>query len=1410
MFGASPSQAQLVAGVSFDFLGDAAASITPIFEQIQTKADEAIKFVKEKVTALKASIGSYFGKRKNAAEKVPGTRKFAESSVDIYDPTAVQAAFNELFLQYPSDDPRINKLYENEAAEFYYDTLIEIQTASQRLEEELNNLRSEIDTFSKDAVAPSGGSAGSVSSEDENGNYYNLYLAHKKFNDVLKITEEVMALYSQYYVARAIYRKTILPAPYEKDSEDTSSDTLSSSQYFHSKIAFAQYVSAGMSNSAAKAPSTSATATKVGAVAKAPSASAMVTKAGAVAKAPSASATATKAGTVAKAPSASATATKAGTVAKAPSASATATKAGAVAKAPSASATATKAGTVAKAQSASATVTKAGAVARVQNGDIGIISKPDEEEATVQTKEFQPFVSTKQVPLRQVSATQSQKQTLEEKDILTAAEDKDDNKKVVSKGKVSFSVPAAPTPQPLMSGSKEQFEALQHISEAQKYLNSAIEVHNLVKQLPEYRKLFQQYEMYKKLHEKAQQAVADSDKCVIQYLGRHYAQPEKVWYGSTRIPTDPTDYDNRTGLSGWAISAFQVANADKSAGLDTDSFSTIDLGYNAGNTSVSEIDKIQEQVSKIDSSSALAAPSQEESFSESTREVELIVWQIGAQAAKILAEDQYASDSLYGRAENPYPLWQDQKSFYNQYIDGKYENMKNYIRQLDLTEVALRIAEIINDDREDGTLKNSTQSGLNRISSYLSNQKSAGSADTTMVDAKKSALAKVDSAETAALKTYKAQKEKLLSQLDTTASKISSLNDEVSQADSDTETGKAQVASSYNTIKLMNSRGDTSNSTLYAAAGKDFSSGSKQELENTRKANNLRLEVKTYEEERDSINQKLEAIEKRIASIEEDYINRKAVIEAEYAQKMETASNSSSAPTLASLISKLNIHATGLSGVASKADGLVSDAKEYAIKLIDEARNDLYNLGDGLYETRNNAVVVRRHKELIESLKEMPKTQFISSAMLAIGGGSTSAIVSLMSSALNSAITQDICGQVSCNSADTEYFVGLGAKKRDFKAPRAPEFEHYPSPRDIVHFDATDYRNIKKSQDGVISKDSFLEYGGEIPNIWKQMLSENAFVEKGLDLSNLLEQGGESKSFMRGTLYPCRIGNKTVDVAASKVDLSQTSGRYLISRNGSSKIPTCLDISLKGTLYYTVTDLELDKSVSAGTQEAATSVTASELGTLLSYSGQKLRFNETAYDVYERMLELEDDANGDDFDYEVRDNVYQKAMYANNQIGNFLHFVDKENNIRKSVEELALSIDDARNTIKEYLSAMGFKVSANFNLANDDEYNYIRTKLLEYKNSLVGQAHSQISGLNATDAVVSERYAKANNTRAALVQDYDALINMNNSTEAGSSLEESIISERANQEVMSKSQDQSLSGLQDEINNYEIPMCMAY
>lgn len=56
----------------------------------------------------------------------------------------------------------------------------------------------------------------------------------------------------------------------------------------------------------------------------------------------------------------------------------------------------------------------------------------------------------------------------------------------------------------------------------------------------------------------------------------------------------------------------------------------------------------------------------------------------------------------------------------------------------------------------------------------------------------------------------------------------------------------------------------------------------------------------------------------------------------------------------------------------------------------------MYNLGDGLYETKNNGVVVKRHKELIDDLKNMPREQFIRSAVSVVGDGASSSVASMV------------------------------------------------------------------------------------------------------------------------------------------------------------------------------------------------------------------------------------------------------------------------------------------------------------------------------------------------------------------------------------------------------------------------------
>ena len=113
---------------------------------------------------------------------------------------------------------------------------------------------------------------------------------------------------------------------------------------------------------------------------------------------------------------------------------------------------------------------------------------------------------------------------------------------------VNFAVPEAPEAKSLMAGSEKELADLGVISDAQKSLNEALKAHNTIRLLPTYRNIFRQYELFKQMHEKAAQAVASSDQCVVQYLGRRYDQPEKVWYGTMAAPADPTDYDSRTGL----------------------------------------------------------------------------------------------------------------------------------------------------------------------------------------------------------------------------------------------------------------------------------------------------------------------------------------------------------------------------------------------------------------------------------------------------------------------------------------------------------------------------------------------------------------------------------------------------------------------------------------------------------------------------------------------------------------------------------------------------------------------------------------------------------------------------------------------------------------------------------------------
>ena len=77
------------------------------------------------------------------------------------------------------------------------------------------------------------------------------------------------------------------------------------------------------------------------------------------------------------------------------------------------------------------------------------------------------------------------------------------------------------------------------------------------------------------------------------------------------------------------------------------------------------------------SSSGFKDAKKEEEANSQLKESRRIPWNIGAEAARMLAEDQLKNgkDGSWGKAKVLYPVWKDTQSYYNQYIEGKYDSI---------------------------------------------------------------------------------------------------------------------------------------------------------------------------------------------------------------------------------------------------------------------------------------------------------------------------------------------------------------------------------------------------------------------------------------------------------------------------------------------------------------------------------------------------------------------------------------------------------------------------------------------------------------------------------------------------------------------------------------------------------------
>ena len=341
---------------------------------------------------------------------------------------------------------------------------------------------------------------------------------------------------------------------------------------------------------------------------------------------------------------------------------------------------------------------------------------------------------------------------------------------------------------------RENLASIEQLNKAQKLLNEAVEVHNQTKGLSSIQELYNNYDKAKKIHAKALEALKNSEQCAINYFGGMYENPRKMWNGDLS-EEQITNNEDRKGISGWAIKAYNLAKAkDSGVVAEADDFNELNVSTDGlDGADLNQADRLRSQVNE--KSGGFKNAEKENKVNEELRESERLAWNIGSEAAKMLALDQAENGQYgkWGKVKKPYPVWKDTQAYYNQYIDGKYDQIIKRLNAVNVLEVTLNIAEKLNDLVEDDDEKQHNAEGLEQLKNKI--LKEENPSITNGVDAliaeEKQKLTTLYEEKEQKLADVARQKETLVSQIDQNQAQLNDLN--IQRQDLEEEILKAET-----------------------------------------------------------------------------------------------------------------------------------------------------------------------------------------------------------------------------------------------------------------------------------------------------------------------------------------------------------------------------------------------------------------------------------------------------------------------------------------------------------------------------------------------------------------------------------------------------------------------------------------
>ena len=1370
---------------SLDFGGDAMLTAEGIAKKSLAVVDEVQRVQGEVISSLKSvdlkfpfKLDTSLFAKKGDGMWISSARKIEKSKIaDITDEDSIVEAFYELFLTYPTDiiaefphNPEaVKQAYRNKSVEFGNDTMVEMYITVRELEEKMQTLKEEYESLRTCYVEGNADSSDICESaspnDDELGVWSNYYKLNAIYDSILKITEELMVLKAQYEVAQAVQAGIEPMMPEEENTEgEQSSSSTDDQAWLDNNGIFNHTISLGYAQILSSANNTASSANNF----SSSSTSANYMSGGAQA---------------------------------------------------SSATTLSNMETSQEATSLSKTEGETFGGFELTNKN-AVAEAPDLRLEPAEAKQYE-----------------------------------------------------AKSP---FAGTADQFQSLAESNNAYKTLQDAMKAHNLKQQLSEYKNTFVEYNKMVELHQKAIEQLMKSEQCVVDYLNQYYKDGQKVWLGNgcsysgnnivcdsgraltadnlqNLLPGDGlcannqnmicsnygiNSYSSRGGMSGWLISAYKLAKAETAVTLTDEDFATSereDKSYTAADMEA-QAEELQAQNESGLQDSSMLKPSKEEEVEAGSRQEALISWQLGAELAKEIGKDMGSSVPKWGEIKSTYKIWNDEKYFYNQYLKEKYQNMKYYIRDLDMRVVAVELAKQINDsmeDEEDSWLD--LEVTLEDVKAYNSQalenllplaQEAYATAPVSEVElvqeASRASLNQLRSDLDTALDSLNSKKANTYEQLDTANIKLNDMKEAYNTAVENRQNAEANVEYQEQVIQ---------NSQAKKAQSADYKTNFENEAENEIATSEKTIETSLEQEEtamlqadnqRDAIyelNSELSGVEDDIERQKNDYAATASSVEYENRKKVENALKQladskaevslSESPFLSKgldfqsdFLALKQQYFMSLIGLVDKA---LENAKEQAIAAVEEGYEKIGYLGDGKYGISGGGSVRNIHREIMENISQIQPEIDLSGPLGYML--EAQAVSLLVQEAFSKALTENVCPDESCYAADSRFFVGASPKKEDFQAPKSMSAGYTAPLREVVHFDNVDFESVIKSDSWYTTRQDFLNYGQDIPQIWKTILTPGGFVERDVDIAEILSHNqGASDVIGRGTEYPCTVGKYDLDIYDGEV--------YVYDSESDKRKRTCNNVTSVNVYFNNIIKLGLKDggSMSGKYEKPETNNKFSELAVLLQYNdtdGGGLTFNDKIKEIMQFYEDTENATDTDDEDNE-KYKSYEKQLLTKNQFSDYLSFVELEQIYQEGVDELNVKIEEVRNTLSEALQEVGYTPASDFNLADEKTYNEISEALESRKNTLLSQAVSQTQKLQPLNDTLSEKIEQINKVLSALQMDKDEMVLLSDNMSGDSDLSEQIKSKQTDNQVRSEYNKEAEDEFERNLNSFEEPYCAIY